>query len=181
MTHDGRLATDEGGRDVGMLTLLPMTEDVFEVWFDASITRQAEDRAWASGRSVSIEHERLLQMIPRLLPHGMHTAKHTFWMAKQSSDDLVGGLWLGPAPGMPGDDRLLFDIFVEPEHRNQGFGRWMLETALTRLCDQGIPRVTLNVRGDNASALSLYRRLGFQPVGDSTGARWMTMTCPLTD
>jgi len=158
-----------------------MREEVFDAWFAASVDRQAKDRAWVSGRPVSVERNDLEQVVPSLLPYGMQTPAHTFWMARRSSGDLVGGLWLGPAPGMPGDDCFLFDIFVEPQHRNQGFGRWMLETALARLRSQGIPRVTLNVRSDNAPALALYRRLGFRPSEDASEARWITMTRPLTD
>ncbi len=53
-------------------------------------------------------------------------------------------------------------IGVLPEYRRQGIG-----AALLRACEARItlPRVRLNVRPSNESALRLYRRLGYHQVG----------------
>jgi ribosomal protein S18 acetylase RimI-like enzyme len=153
-----------------------MTNEVFKAWFAASVDRKAEDRARSSGRSVSVERAALDEMIPLLLPDGVKTAGHAFWMVQNPSEDLVGGLWLGPGPQTADDERFLFDIYVEPKHRRNGVGRWMLETAIERVHHQGFLRITLHVRRDNAPALSLYRSLGFRSSGNSDEATWITMT-----
>jgi len=163
-----------------MLKLVPMTDEIFDSWFAASVDRQAEDRAQISGRPVSVERTALNEMVPLLLPDGAETPGHAFWVAQSPSNDLVGGLWLGPGPGMSEDERFLFDIYVEPEHRGRGVGRWMLETALKRTREQGFTRVALHVLRDNVPALSLYRSLGFQSPDDSGGAHGITMTRSLT-
>lgn len=166
----------EKGRDLNMLELVSMTDRVFATWLAASVDRQAEDRAHISGRPVSVERAALDERVPLLLPDGVRTPGHTFWMAKGSSEDLVGGLWLGPGPGMTDAERFLFDIYVEPEHRGHGVGRWMLETTLERTREQGFTCIALHVLRDNVPALSLYRSLGFQSPDDSGKTCGIMMT-----
>ncbi len=163
-----------------MFKLVPMPDAIFDPWFAASVDRHAEDRARISGRSVSAERAALSVMVPVLLPDGARTRGHVFWIAQSPSEDLVGGLWLGPGPGMSEDERFLFDIYVEPEHRGHGVGRWMLETALERARKQRFARVALHVLRDNVPALSLYRSLGFESPEDSGHRHGITMTRSLT-
>ncbi len=59
------------------------------------------------------------------------------------------------------DGVLIADVGVDPEHRGQGLGRQVLVAVLHALAGAGGPRVYLNVTEGNASALKLYRKLGF--------------------
>jgi ribosomal protein S18 acetylase RimI-like enzyme len=52
---------------------------------------------------------------------------------------------------------------VEPELRGQGIGAAVLDALVTRVADQGGGTVWCNAR---TPALGLYRRAGFEPVGD---------------
>ncbi len=54
---------------------------------------------------------------------------------------------------------------VEPAWQGQGVGRALLLHGLARLYAQGYTLVTVNTQVDNAPALALYRRLGFQATG----------------
>ena len=57
------------------------------------------------------------------------------------------------------------DIAVAAEHRGEGVGTKLLQQALTRLAQEGVASVKLEVRESNDSARSLYRRFGFEPQG----------------
>lgn len=52
-----------------------------------------------------------------------------------------------------------------PEFRGRGLGRGLIEAALARADAAGLLRVELTVRGDNARAIALYRRVGFVVEG----------------
>jgi RimJ/RimL family protein N-acetyltransferase len=48
-----------------------------------------------------------------------------------------------------------------PSHRRQGLGERLLRACLAKARVQGLTRVELHVRADNAAAIRLYERVGF--------------------
>ena len=54
---------------------------------------------------------------------------------------------------------------VAASHRGQGIGRRLMEATLAHAERQGISRVELEVRADNAPAIRLYERAGFVHEG----------------
>jgi ribosomal-protein-alanine N-acetyltransferase len=59
------------------------------------------------------------------------------------------------------DEVELRNMAVDPEHREQGIGKALLEDARDRLRKVGAKRVFLEVRASNKPALSLYYSVGF--------------------
>ncbi len=59
------------------------------------------------------------------------------------------------------DEVELRNMAVDPDHRQQGVARALLETARGRMLTAGAKRVFLEVRPSNKAALSLYYSLGF--------------------
>ena len=59
------------------------------------------------------------------------------------------------------DEVELRNMAVDPEHREQGIGKALLEDARDRLLKVGAKRVFLEVRASNKPALSLYYSVGF--------------------
>lgn len=55
----------------------------------------------------------------------------------------------------------LYSIVVDPVCRGRGLGRALAQDALAQARAAGCDRLDLEVRADNASALALYRALGF--------------------
>ena len=53
-------------------------------------------------------------------------------------------------------------LAVAPEHRRKGLGRAMMAEAESLLERAGCPKVNLQIRGTNSSAIQFYRRLGYQ-------------------
>jgi GNAT superfamily N-acetyltransferase len=57
----------------------------------------------------------------------------------------------------------LADVFVLPDHRGRGLGKWVIETVLSYPDLQNLRRVFLGT----ADAHSLYERYGFRPIDPS--------------
>ncbi|HPQ43933.1 MAG TPA: GNAT family acetyltransferase [Syntrophales bacterium] len=53
-------------------------------------------------------------------------------------------------------------LAVHPQHRHSGIGKLMMDEAESRLRSAGCPKINLQVRGTNASAIRFYERIGFK-------------------
>jgi [ribosomal protein S18]-alanine N-acetyltransferase len=74
---------------------------------------------------------------------------------------LVGqaGYWL------LGNEAHIVTIAVDPQWRGRSIGKWLLLRVLADVRGRGADLVTLEVRPTNTAALSLYRKLGFDTIG----------------
>jgi [ribosomal protein S18]-alanine N-acetyltransferase len=63
------------------------------------------------------------------------------------------------------DEAELFRLAVDPRDRRRGLGRQALEQGLAEVRRRGAVHCLLEVREDNAAALALYEKVGFQAVG----------------
>ncbi|HZW49486.1 MAG TPA: N-acetyltransferase [Bacillota bacterium] len=142
------------------LLALP-TPHQFRHWFEKSVARQAEDRAWTYHTSVEEEIKNLEAMIPKLLPREMHTKANYFRVGGQEGSENQGFLWFGVLPGMQEGSIALIDILVESDTRGQGLGRYMLTEMLKFVKKEGYQIVVLEVRHDNKAAIDLYSSIGF--------------------
>lgn len=52
-------------------------------------------------------------------------------------------------------------LAVAPDHRGRGFGRLLVRHAEAQLAELGCPKVNLQVRAGNRSAIGFYRALGY--------------------
>ncbi|HST06939.1 MAG TPA: GNAT family N-acetyltransferase [Gemmatimonadaceae bacterium] len=57
---------------------------------------------------------------------------------------------------------VLYDIVVDPAHREHGVGRMLLDAAISALKERGAPRVILETAQKNTSAQRLFERAGFR-------------------
>ena len=62
------------------------------------------------------------------------------------------------------DEGELLNIAVSPAHRGNGIGGALLEDALDYADSHGVDTVFLEVRPTNKSAVSLYKKHGFEPI-----------------
>ncbi|WEK51102.1 MAG: GNAT family N-acetyltransferase [Candidatus Kaistia colombiensis] len=67
------------------------------------------------------------------------------------------------------DQAEVLTIAVTPAARGRGYGRMLMEAALRALYRELVPEIFLEVDENNASAVSLYRSLGFVEVGRRKG------------
>jgi len=95
-----------------------------------------------------------------------------WWVETDSSpSQTVGFLWLGNAIDQQQGDRhsYVLAIYVAPEHRRQGIATALLNHAQTWAREKGDRQIGLQVYADNAGAIALYRKLGYQ-----TQSLWLT-------
>lgn len=67
------------------------------------------------------------------------------------------------------DEAEILTIAVGRARRGNGFGRMLMEEALRRLYRERVTACFLEVNRDNARAVGLYRKLGFEEVGARKG------------
>ncbi len=67
------------------------------------------------------------------------------------------------------DEAEILSIAVRPAYRGRGYSRLLMDEALRRLYRDRVSSCFLEVDGNNAAALSLYRSLGFEQVGTRKG------------
>jgi len=120
------------------------------------------------------------EMIPKLLPQILDIAQATYpspWsyeaFLKEATSDqsitmvamqeqkVIGYLvaWIMV------DHIHVANIAVADDYRRQGAGNQMMEWMLSESAGMGCNASTLEVRASNQPARSMYRRLGFHPVG----------------
>ena len=61
------------------------------------------------------------------------------------------------------------NIAVVPSYRRKGVGTALLEALIDQVRDLGGTEMSLEVRPSNTAAMRLYRRLGFEEVGERGG------------
>ena len=57
------------------------------------------------------------------------------------------------------------NVAVSSSYRKRGYGQRLIQAAKDKAADRNIKSILLEVRKSNASAVSLYRRNGFEQVG----------------
>jgi ribosomal protein S18 acetylase RimI-like enzyme len=65
------------------------------------------------------------------------------------------------------DSAWLISMWVAPEARRRGIGEALIEVVVAWAEANGIHRLLLDVADDNAAAIALYAKTGFQPNGEA--------------
>lgn len=85
----------------------------------------------------------------------------SLWLVALDGDKVVG--YVGSQTVLGETD--MMNIAVAPEYRKQGIGENLVLLLIDKLNQQGSHSLMLEVRPSNASAISLYEKLGFAEVG----------------
>ncbi len=88
-----------------------------------------------------------------------------FLVARDSAGRMLGYNWLKVGSGLSAGVGEIYVIGVSPDAAGRGLGRALMLEGLERLRQRGCTAASLYVEADNATAVRLYRSLGFQ---DST-------------
>jgi ribosomal protein S18 acetylase RimI-like enzyme len=100
----------------------------------------------------------------RQIAHGEPFARA--WLVRE--DDAALGyliLTLGFSVEYGGRDGFIDDLYLVPAARGRGFGRQVIDFALTQACELGIRTLHLEVETGNDAAARLYRAAGFTGTG----------------
>lgn len=85
----------------------------------------------------------------------------TMFLVAEEEGTILGYCGVVTASG-EGD---ITNVSVKGNRQKEGIGGHMLTELLSRLADEGVTTVFLEVRAGNAGAIHLYRKLGFEEVG----------------
>jgi ribosomal protein S18 acetylase RimI-like enzyme len=87
-------------------------------------------------------------------------------LVAERSGEVVGYTYAGVEGrdymALRGPAGVLYDIVVDPQHREQGVGRRLLDATLAELRERGAPRVVLSTAELNQAAQLLFARAGFR-------------------
>lgn len=88
------------------------------------------------------------------------------WMVRHA-DSVIGYvvLTLGYSIEYGGRDGFIDDLYLIPEARGLGWGRMVIDFALSEAARLGIRMLHLEVEANNDRAQSLYRSAGFENTG----------------
>jgi ribosomal-protein-alanine N-acetyltransferase len=67
------------------------------------------------------------------------------------------------------DEGHITNIAITPNLRGQHWGEFLMRSVMNKMVDEGMERMTLEVRASNSPAQSLYSRLGFTTAGVRKG------------
>ena len=113
----------------------------------AAIHAASFHRGWSAQEIASLAAE------PSVLAH----------VALDSQEKTALGFSLARHAGAEAE---ILTIVVDRARQGRGLGRALLQTQLDALKALGVSETFLEVEAENAAALTLYRKLGFEQVGE---------------
>lgn len=67
------------------------------------------------------------------------------------------------------DEGHITNVAIAPYYRGQHWGEYLMRSMMDKMAEQGMERMTLEVRASNSTAQSLYKKLGFTTAGIRKG------------
>lgn len=142
------------------LRLRPMSEEEYVVWRARSEREYAVEIATSRDLDADAATAQSAGEFAALLPDGLASLDMHLWTAVVD-DAPVGIGWFELRQRASGVSAWIFDISLDEERRGQGLGRGLLEALHGAARELGATSMTLNVFGDNATAIRLYESSGY--------------------
>jgi ribosomal protein S18 acetylase RimI-like enzyme len=145
------------------VTLRPMTPEEFVPYEDPDVHHFAENMVqvgfWSTGGAL----DKAKDLHARLLPEGIHTPDHLFFVIEENQHhDSIGVLWLFIDRETEPSSGFLSNILVHMLFRGQGLGKQAMLALEQKALELGLASLALNVFENNPLAKALYTSLGYQ-------------------
>ena len=140
--------------------LRPMTEAEFAVWREMSVREYAAEIARSRDLDPEAAATQSAGEFADLLPDGLSSPRMHLWTAVVG-EEAVGIGWFELRQRASGVSAWIYDISVDSGRRGQGLGRGLLDALHDAARELGATSMTLNVFGDNATAIRLYESSGY--------------------
>jgi ribosomal protein S18 acetylase RimI-like enzyme len=126
--------------------------------------------SWKKAYKGIIPDEILFQITPEKRAHFFDKALNLQWEEDyllQVESEPAGLLCIGKNRDDDVDDFVgeIWGIYLHPDFIQQGYGRILMDFALSELKERGYTKVTLWVLKNNRKARFFYEKMGFQPDG----------------
>lgn len=142
------------------LTLRPMTQQEYDAWRERSVQEYAVEIATSRDLTPDAAAAQSAGEFAQLLPEGLASPGMHLCTAVVG-DEQVGIGWFELRQRASGVSAWIFDIRLDEDRRGQGLGRALLEALHDAARGLGATSMTLNVFGDNATAIRLYETSGY--------------------
>lgn len=131
---------------------------------DGVVIRPAEPRdtaaAWAVERAAFAETDRFSLRQTA----GLITNPRGRVFVAEDNGDIVGWIAMLTRRNRSGRSGRMYTVAVSPTQAGRGLGRRLAVHAVGTLDAEGVKRIYLEVRAENARAIALYESLGFRVV-----------------
>ncbi len=148
----------------GPFTIRPgRREDAAEaalLWMQSAKEHTAHDPIYAT----AADAERVMRRFLADLAGSSHSFLFVAVIGDQTVGFISGELREGSPAFRPKTWASVDDVFVEPDHRNLGVGRALLESVKTWAKDKGADGVSLQVAAANERGRKFYEELGFREI-----------------
>jgi ribosomal protein S18 acetylase RimI-like enzyme len=131
-------------------------------------------RLWMRSAEEHTAHDRVYQTAPgaektmRRFLADVANSGYSFLFVVAAGDRTVGfisgELRQGSPTFLPKTWASVDDVFVEPEYRNRGMGRALLQSVRSWAQERGADGISLQVAAANARGRKFYQDLGFREV-----------------
>ena len=148
-----------------MVGLEPLNEESFQNYLERTLISYAEAHVRAGNWAESESTKRAEEQIRQLLPHGFSTEGHHFLeIVDDVTEEKVGILWFVEVENEEGKVVFLYDLVIEKQFRQHGYGRQALYSLEKWGSTHGFGAIYLHVFAFNQVAKSLYDDLGYEVV-----------------
>lgn len=131
-----------------------------ELFYEASrmtFKKATNEDALVIAKQNAIYFGKPLEEIGRPLPETEEKRGMTIYLASLG-EDIIGKVNII----LNNNETGIYGVGVLPEYRSKGYGREILEFAVTKSKELGVATVMLQVEAKNANALNLYTSCGFE-------------------
>ncbi|KAA8597431.1 GNAT family N-acetyltransferase [Vibrio cyclitrophicus] len=154
-----------------MIKLRPMTSSEYPAYCDYFIDDYSREIVENYGHSLDRAIELANQDLLRSFPNGLETNDHAL-LCVESGSELVGYLW--HSINAADKSTFIYDFFIFPNFRNNGYGKLAISVLESQLKSVGIEQIKLRVAYQNQRALKLYQEIGFAISGYNMSKKIVT-------
>ncbi|ERM60857.1 GNAT family N-acetyltransferase [Vibrio cyclitrophicus] len=154
-----------------MIKLRPMTSSEYPAYCDYFIDDYSREIVENYGHSLDRAIELANQDLLRSFPNGLETNVHAL-LCVESGSELVGYLW--HSINAADKSTFIYDFFIFPNFRNNGYGKLAISVFESQLKSVGIEQIKLRVAYQNQRALKLYQEIGFAISGYNMSKKIVT-------
>lgn len=147
-----------------MISLVQMTEEQYEKFFEDAVREYAEENVNEGRWSQSESIERATKETNELLPEGIHTNGHFLCSLHHEVAGVIGTLWYAVKETNGEKSAFIYTIQIYNEFQGKGYGKQALMALETDLASMNVISIGLNVFGHNKRAYQLYAKMGYIPT-----------------
>lgn len=145
------------------IELIKMNTKSYKIYRSYAVAEYAKDKMASENFTEAEAMEISEESFTSLLPEGVLTAGHyLFDIISNQTKEEVGTLWFAEIKEKSKKYAYVYDLEIKEDHRGKGYGKMMMKLLEDEVKKIGLDSITLNVFGDNKTAISLYDKLDYK-------------------